>query len=100
MSEHLTNKARILKLCSFSFSMMLSGCNSLGSLIGRATTERQPTAPPQTIEAAASVSADDRAIPRYDHLFVIIAENKSYNQIVGSPDTPTLNRLGASHFCK
>jgi hypothetical protein len=103
MSEHLTNKARILKLCSFSFSVMLSGCNSLGSLIGRETTERQPTAPPQAIEVAASVSADDRAIPRHDHLFVIIAENKSYNQIVGSPDTPTLNRLAktyglATHF--
>ncbi len=97
MLRSLTNKAHLLKLCSVSFSMMLSGCSSASNLIERATTEQQPTTSMPANGAVSSVSANDRAIPRYDHLFVIIAENKGYNQIVGSPDTPILNRLAKTY---
>lgn len=36
----------------------------------------------------------DRPVPRYEHIFVIIAENKGYEQIFGSASgAPNLNRL-------
>lgn len=37
------------------------------------------------------------AIPRYDHILVIIAENHGYDQIIGSPDAPNLNRLATAY---
>ena len=40
-------------------------------------------------------SSGDHAneVPRYDHIFVIIAENHGYAQIIGNPNAPNLNRL-------
>jgi len=46
---------------------------------------------------AASGAADESSsgvIPHYDHIFVIIAENKSFSHIMDNPDvTPNLHRL-------
>jgi phosphatidylinositol-3-phosphatase len=47
------------------------------------------------IERAAPVA--NRAIPPYKHLFVIIAENKVYEQIIGSPKAPRLNQLAKTY---
>lgn len=41
----------------------------------------------------ASPGKDDLMMPRYDHIFVIMEENKDYGQIVGSEDAPTITRL-------
>lgn len=51
--------------------------------------------------AAAAERAD--RIPRYEHIFVIIAENHGYRQIIGSGQAPNLDRLAkryglATHF--
>lgn len=49
---------------------------------------------------AASCAAGGAAasgMPRYEHIFVIIAENKNYNQIIGQPDAPRLNRLAKEY---
>jgi hypothetical protein len=43
----------------------------------------------------ASARAGD--LPRYDHIFVIVAENKSFDQIVGSPNAPELNKLAREY---
>jgi phosphatidylinositol-3-phosphatase len=41
-------------------------------------------------------AAADRPMPRYDHVFVIVAENKGYDQLMGHPEwTPNLHRLAA-----
>jgi phospholipase C len=40
---------------------------------------------------------EDKAIPQYDHIFVIVAENKSYDQIIGSFNAPNLNRLAKTY---
>jgi hypothetical protein len=38
------------------------------------------------------------AMPRYDHIFIIIAENKNYDQIIGNvADAPNINRLASQH---
>jgi hypothetical protein len=33
------------------------------------------------------------ALPRYDHVFLIVEENHGFSQIIGSPDAPDLNAL-------
>jgi hypothetical protein len=44
-------------------------------------------------------SSSDHAneIPRYEHIFVIIAENHGYAQIIGNPNVPNLNRLAKAY---
>ena len=36
-------------------------------------------------------------IPHYDHIFVIILENHSFDEIIGNKTAPTLNKLAASY---
>jgi phospholipase C len=42
---------------------------------------------------AARPTARDLAVPRYEHIFVIMEENKDYGAIIGSKDAPTITRL-------
>ena len=43
------------------------------------------------------VLPEDKTIPRYEHIFVIIAENKSYEQIIGSSNAPNLNQFAKAY---
>ena len=52
-----------------------------------AVTAIQPPAP----VAAAS------AMPRFDHVYLVVMENKPYKWIVGNPDAPYLNSLVANY---
>lgn len=46
------------------------------------------------LTCATAGRAADRSVPRYEHIFVIVAENKGYEQIFGSAtNAPNLNRL-------
>jgi phosphatidylinositol-3-phosphatase len=36
-------------------------------------------------------------VPRYEHIFLIIAENHAYGQIIGNPKAPNINRLAKSY---
>jgi hypothetical protein len=47
--------------------------------------------------AAGGPTADDLAVPRYAHIFVIVDENKSAERIDGSPNAPTLTRLAQTY---
>jgi hypothetical protein len=40
--------------------------------------------------------ATDR-MPRYDHIIVIVAENRGYQQIIGNANAPKLNRLATAY---
>lgn len=43
-------------------------------------------------------AAAETAIPRYDHIFVIIEENKGFDQIMSRPEwTPEIHRLAAEY---
>lgn len=42
-------------------------------------------------------SASASEMPRYEHIFVIIAENKSFDQIAGRPEAPRLNSLAKEY---
>ena len=45
--------------------------------------------------AAAGATAGQ--MPRYEHIFVIVAENRSFDRIIGSPDAPRLNGLAKQY---
>ncbi len=47
--------------------------------------------------AFAQPTANDLAVPRYAHVFVIVEENKDYAQIIGSTNTPAINRLATAY---
>jgi phosphatidylinositol-3-phosphatase len=54
-----------------------------------------------SIKPATSTSTQklpaDRAMPKYDHIFVIVEENKAYEQIIGNPNAPNINRLAKTY---
>lgn len=54
---------------------------------------------PATIFAApaARPTPADMRVPKYQHVFVIIEENKDYGQIIGSPDAPAITRLSREY---
>ncbi len=39
----------------------------------------------------------DAAMPRYQHIFVIVEENKDYDHVVGNPDAPVLTQLAKTY---
>ena len=43
--------------------------------------------------AAANVEAAGAAVPRYDHVVVLIMENHSADNVIGNPDAPYINTL-------
>ena len=43
--------------------------------------------------AAASVAAAGAAVPRYDHVVVLVMENHSADNVIGNPDAPYINKL-------
>ena len=49
------------------------------------------------IALCCTAGAAAEGLPRYDHIFVIVAENKNYDQIIGSEDAPRLNKLAKEY---
>ena len=49
------------------------------------------------VVTAAPASADTSGAPRYKHIFTIVEENRSFNQIIGNPNAPTTNQLANSY---
>jgi hypothetical protein len=45
---------------------------------------------PASAQTAANQTAADQAIPRYDHVFVIVEENKNYEQILDPASAPNI----------
>ncbi len=77
-------------LAILSLSLGVTGCS-----FNRSTAQQpgnssaiafHPTVSSQTI-------AEDQAMPHYDHLFILIEENKANGQILGNSNAPILNQL-------
>ena len=52
----------------------------------------------QPATANSSVAdSKEQAMPKYEHIFVIIEENKAYDQIIGNPNAPHINQLVKSY---
>lgn len=63
---------------------------------GGASSSQSPPIDLQSI-VSSTPTADDKAFPKYDHLFVIIEENKGYDQIMGNPNAPNINQLAKTY---
>jgi phosphatidylinositol-3-phosphatase len=64
---------------------LVSSCQSGGVAPSGSLTPASQTSSPQTTQPLQTL--------RLDHIFVILEENKSYSQIVGSPAAPFINGL-------
>jgi acid phosphatase len=49
--------------------------------------------------AAADAPSWSSTLPRYDHIIIVVEENKDYDQIIGSPAAPYLNKLASGGAC-
>lgn len=67
--------------------LLLAGCIPLE----RPPVETAPTA------AARRLLTDDRSVPDFSHVFVIVMENREYGEVIGSPDAPYTNRLANTY---
>jgi phosphatidylinositol-3-phosphatase len=84
-----TTKQMILGLCVFSLSLIVIACSPK-------TKDAKESITVNTRLASVSTN-EDKAIPKYDHIFVIIEENKSYDQIIGNPSAPIINQLAKTY---
>ena len=93
--------------------LLLSGC-SLGRILNTAsldpdgqppvdvtqTPSPQPTgtatvAPTPSTTPSATATPNPTGLPRFDHVVVVIEENKSYGDIIGQSSAPYINGLAA-----
>lgn len=59
-----------------------------------AVTGGRPATPPTSAPSASSTAP---SLPGFDHVILIIFENKDYEEIIGSADAPYLNRLASEY---
>ncbi|OUL18052.1 alkaline phosphatase family protein [Nostoc sp. 106C] len=90
MSARYTPKEIIFALGLLSLSLTAIACTSKTQLSRQTQNKNQAL--------ATSISAKkDQAIPKYEHIFVIVEENKSYDQIIGNSNAPIINQLAKTY---
>ncbi|MGA7936973.1 MAG: alkaline phosphatase family protein [Kovacikia sp.] len=98
MFAHPPGKTIILAFCSFGLSFMAQGCFSSPQVTGAASPKASSSIANTRFTNSPSVPTPaDKAIPRYDHIFVLIEENKGYDQIIGNTDAPNINQLAHTY---
>jgi phosphatidylinositol-3-phosphatase len=70
----------------------LVGALAYGGIQNSATNS-----PPSSTPAATAIATSTAKVPLYDHIFVIIEENKAYKQIIGNPNAPVINELARTY---
>ncbi len=77
---------RLMKkiLCIVLLSMLLTGCSA-----GKAAVKQAATALPVILETG--------KIPNFDHIVVIVLENRDYSAVIGSEQMPYLNELASKN---
>jgi phosphatidylinositol-3-phosphatase len=53
------------------------------------------SAAPMLSAAAADLARWPASLPKYDHIVIVVEENRDYDQIIGNPVAPYLNKLAA-----
>src|SRR5579883_1848519 len=68
-------------------------------LVGCAASDAPaaPSATPLALTAAPTAIPTHQSNPSFRHVFVIVMENKEYDDIIGSPNAPYLNHLAATY---
>ena len=83
-------------------SLILSG---VGLALGMSYLSQQNSSHAESLSLDKSQSSSskpsslsiEQTMPSYDHIFVVVAENKAYEEIIGSVDAPQLNRLAQAY---
>lgn len=91
MFNHLRSRLLLLLFCIAGL-----GLATLPLLFQKTSQSQLSTTVPDSTLSKTALP-EDKAIPRYEHIFVIVAENKSYDQIIGSSNAPNLNRLAKTY---
>ena len=89
----------VLTFCTLNLSSLMGGCSFRHSPLTNTSPLAQPStsASPSPTIVSTNVTPADRAIPRYKHIFTIVAENKGYQQIIDSPNAPRLTQLAKTY---
>jgi phosphatidylinositol-3-phosphatase len=69
----------------------------VGALTYKSIQNSATNPPPSQAPAATAIATSTAKIPLYDHIFVIIEENKAYDQIIGNPNAPIINELAHTY---
>ncbi len=93
MVVSLRQRSLPLTMCTLGLGAVIFNWSQITQLTSRSIAQIAQ----QAIQLRAAPTPDDRAIPRYEHIFVIIAENKAYDQIIGNPNAPHLNQLAQTY---
>ena len=96
MSGHRRFSTALLSLSLFTLGLSPIGCTSNTQLSGDSERRQTPVVDLKAI-VSSTTTADDKAIPKYDHIFVIVEENKGYDQIIGNPKAPNINQLAKTY---
>lgn len=73
-----------------------SGCGSGGPVpAGRPAATPSPGSGQPTVSASAPPTSQPNAVPAPAHTVVVVMENHSYAEIIGSPDAPYINQLAS-----
>lgn len=96
MSIRQTHKTISLALAVLSLGLTSIGCSSKAQNSEK-TDIQQPITKLKAVATTLAPTAQDLAVPKYKHIFVIIEENKAYNQIIGNPNAPVINQLGQTY---
>jgi len=93
----MLNKLHFSRLTSYITTGWFSVC-SLTAVVGlsSAVIPKLPAVAAVPPVSTATTPAD-LAIPRYDHIIVIIEENKSYPQVINQPFTPNINNYAKQY---
>jgi phosphatidylinositol-3-phosphatase len=70
--------------------LLLAGCSTAGTT----PNPKAPLATAATVATEAANTVEGKGkIPTFDHVIVLYFENRSYSEVIGNPDMPTLNAV-------
>jgi phosphatidylinositol-3-phosphatase len=82
-----------MKIRLFIFAVVgLIGALTYGVIQNSATNSPLSSTP-----ASTTIATSTAKMPLYEHIFLIIEENKAYEQIIGNPHAPVINQLARTY---
>lgn len=80
------------KLTPFiALAMFLTGCNGVSSQKVPVTAATSTAGPMRTLSPA------EARIPVFDHIIMILFENRGFQQVIGNPELPSFNQLATQN---
>ncbi|HEY9607631.1 MAG TPA: alkaline phosphatase family protein [Allocoleopsis sp.] len=97
ISTDQIRKTIIFTLSALGLGYSIISCSSKGQGLNTTANNQLPTSELKAAVTSQNRIAEDLAVPQYKHIFVIIEENKAFDQIRGNPDAPIINQLAQTY---